>query len=142
MARFIYGLYSNYGSGEYGYGAEAGNNGCSFHRSGITDSGNIGYGSLFWERTSGKHTGKRGASERGTADLGPFGRIRYKNTFAAEEGKTYKLEVWIDFDNDGALEYYWATTTVPYIHTLEALSLRSILPSGNDVPFFPYGWFL
>jgi hypothetical protein len=66
----------------------------------------------------------------------PSGVYVTKNTFAAEEGKTYKLEVWIDFDNDGALEYYWATTTVPYIHTLEALSLRSILPSGNDVPFF------
>ncbi|HPW78127.1 MAG: hypothetical protein BWX62_00652 [Bacteroidetes bacterium ADurb.Bin037] len=53
--------------------------------------------------------------------------------FAAEEGKTYVLEVWIDYNQDGQEEYYSATTTVPYIHVLETLSLKSLV-SGN-VPF-------
>lgn len=65
----------------------------------------------------------------------PSGMYVTDRTFAAEEGKTYLLEVWIDFDNDGEVEYYWATTTVPSIHKLEALSLRSVIPSRNDVPF-------
>ncbi len=58
-----------------------------------------------------------------------------ESTFAAKEGETYLLEVWIDFDGDGETEYYWATTTVPYTHPLESLSLRSLMPSGNDTPF-------
>ena len=53
--------------------------------------------------------------------------------FAAEEGQTYLLEVWIDYDRDGQDEYYAATTTVPYVHVLERLSLRSLL--SGDVPF-------
>ncbi|MBV6456012.1 MAG: hypothetical protein LMBGKNDO_00891 [Bacteroidales bacterium] len=55
--------------------------------------------------------------------------------FAALEGETYLLEVWIDYDRDGQDEYYTATTTVPYVHTLESLVLRSLIPSGNDTPF-------
>jgi hypothetical protein len=56
-------------------------------------------------------------------------------SFAAVEGETYVLEVWIDFDGDGQQEYYSATTTVPYIHVLESLSVRSLVPGAVDVPF-------
>ena len=55
--------------------------------------------------------------------------------FAAVEGETYVLEVWIDFDGDGQEEYYSATTTVPYVHVLESLSVRSLIPGEVDVPF-------
>ena len=55
--------------------------------------------------------------------------------FAAVEGETYVLEVWIDFDGDGQEEYYSATTTVPYGHVLESLSVRSLIPGEVDVPF-------
>ncbi|HOO68731.1 MAG TPA: DUF4249 family protein, partial [Bacteroidales bacterium] len=55
--------------------------------------------------------------------------------FAAVEGETYLLEVWIDFDGDGQEEYYSATTTVPYVHVLESLSVRSLIPGEVDVPF-------
>ena len=51
-------------------------------------------------------------------------------------------EVRIDFDGDGEIEYYQASTTVPYIHTLDALSLRSLMPSGNDTPFLLMAGFL
>ena len=56
--------------------------------------------------------------------------------FAAVEGETYKLEVWIDFDKDGVQEYYSASTTVPVLHKLETLLLESVLPSSvKDIPF-------
>ncbi|HPJ82394.1 MAG TPA: DUF4249 family protein [Bacteroidales bacterium] len=53
--------------------------------------------------------------------------------FAALQGETYLLEVWIDYDGDGKDEYYTATTTVPYIQALESLVLKSL--SGADTPF-------
>ena len=72
----------------------------------------------------------------------PSGVYVTASTFTAEEGETYVLEVWIDFDGDGEIEYYQASTTVPYIHTLDALSLRSLMPSGNDTPFLLMAGFL
>jgi hypothetical protein len=56
--------------------------------------------------------------------------------FAAVEGETYKLEVWIDFEKDGVQEYYSASTTVPVLHKIETLLLESVLPSSvKDIPF-------
>ncbi|MDD2289798.1 MAG: DUF4249 family protein [Bacteroidales bacterium] len=55
--------------------------------------------------------------------------------FAARQGETYLLEVWIDYDRDGKDEYYSATTTVPFIHKLETLVLKSLMPSSTDTPF-------
>ncbi len=55
--------------------------------------------------------------------------------YSAQQGETYLLEVWIDYNRDGKDEYYTATTTIPYIHTLESLVLRSLIPSGADTPF-------
>ncbi len=55
--------------------------------------------------------------------------------FAAVEGETYLLEVWIDFDRDGKEEYYSATTTVPYVHVLESLTVRSLIQGEINIPF-------
>jgi hypothetical protein len=55
------------------------------------------------------------------------------NSFYGESGKTYTLDVWLDFDEDGADEHYTATTVMPAIHTLDSVSLSSVR-QGDALP--------
>lgn len=46
--------------------------------------------------------------------------------FYGEPGKTYKLEVWVDFNEDGELEYYTSSATMPNIVNLDKIYLGSM----------------
>lgn len=64
------------------------------------------------------------------------GKYETSGFFAAEPGRTYVLEVWIDYDEDGTDEYYTASTTVPQLHELASLRIESAMPSSTpDIPF-------
>ncbi|MDR1681137.1 MAG: DUF4249 domain-containing protein [Prevotellaceae bacterium] len=47
-------------------------------------------------------------------------------SFAGVPGQTYTLDVWMDFDDDGAPEHYSASATMPAMHTLDSITLSSI----------------
>ncbi|MDR0694997.1 MAG: DUF4249 domain-containing protein, partial [Prevotellaceae bacterium] len=47
-------------------------------------------------------------------------------SFYGVSGETYTLDVWLDFDEDGAAEHYTASTTMPEMHTLDSTTLASI----------------
>ena len=44
--------------------------------------------------------------------------------FQGEEGKTYTLNVVLDFDNDGTREYYRAVATMPYATRVDSVVLQ------------------
>lgn len=65
------------------------------------------------------------------------GTYTLPSNFAAVEGETYTLKVYVDYNKDGEEECYWATTTVPYTHELESLSLEAALATSKpNIPFF------
>ena len=65
------------------------------------------------------------------------------SNFRGEPGKTYQLEVLVDFDEDGIDEYYTAYATMPPIPILDSISLRAS-ESNNPIgpPWFPFVHFM
>jgi hypothetical protein len=69
--------------------------------------------------------------------LQPVGGGEYHpdSSFYGVSGATYTLEVWVDFDEDGAAEHYTANTVMPEMHVLDGVSLASIHPGDTQPPW-------
>lgn len=67
--------------------------------------------------------------------LWPAGNGEYDtdSSFYGVSGETYKLDVWLDFDEDGTDEHYTATTVMPELHVLDNVSLESFR-KGDSLP--------
>jgi hypothetical protein len=67
--------------------------------------------------------------------LSPVGNGEYDtdSSFYGVSGETYKLDVWLDFDEDGVDEHYTATTVMPPLHVLDSISLESFR-KGDTLP--------
>jgi len=57
------------------------------------------------------------------------------SVFAGESGKTYTLDVWLDFDNDGVMEHYQAVSTMPKGPRVDSIYLSDIVIEQFPVLF-------
>ncbi|MDR1405585.1 MAG: DUF4249 domain-containing protein [Prevotellaceae bacterium] len=56
-------------------------------------------------------------------------------SFAGISGQTYTLDVWLDFDEDGADEHYSATAVMTDMHVLDSITLATVSPGAARPPW-------
>jgi len=64
------------------------------------------------------------------------GRYATGADFFGEPEKTYLLEAYIDKDNNGELQYYSASATMPSLHILDSITLRFFRSGSDGQPFW------
>jgi len=61
------------------------------------------------------------------------GHYRTRKDFSTRPGQKYTLTVRCDYDQDGRIEEYKASTTAPRAYTLDSISINSLV-SGQNLP--------
>ena len=62
------------------------------------------------------------------------GRYATDEGFHGELGETYLLEAYVDVDNSGQPQYYYASATMPPMHVLDSIALRFFRYDHHGAP--------